>query len=62
MSRNDGQLKMRASLNYEDRNSYTVVVTATDLFGAADSIVVAIDVTDQDDLAVITFQVGGSED
>ena len=62
ISRNDGQLKTKSPLNYEDRNSYTVVVTATDPFGAAASIVVTINVTDEDDPAVITFHVGGSED
>ena len=53
ISRNDGQLKTRAPLNYEARNSYTVVVTATDPSGAKDSILVTIDVTDEDDPAVI---------
>ncbi len=50
----NGQLKTKAPLNYEDRNTYTVVVTATDPFGAADSIVVTIEVTDVDDPAEIT--------
>ena len=54
ISRNDGQLRTRASLNYEEKNSYTVVVTATDPFGAADSIEVTINVTDVDDPPVIT--------
>ena len=54
ISRNDGQLKTRAPLNYEVRNAYTVVVTATDPFGAADSIVVTINVIDEDDPAEIT--------
>ena len=49
-----GQLKTWAPLNYEARNTYTVVVTATDPFGAADSIVVTIEVTDVDDPAEIT--------
>ena len=40
IDRKNGQLKTRAPLNYEVRNTYTVVVTATDPFGAADSIVV----------------------
>ena len=50
----DGQLKTRAALNYETRSSYSVVVTATDPFGAADSILVTINVTDEDDPAEIT--------
>ena len=49
IGRNNGQLKTKAPLNYEARNSYTVVVTATDPFGAMDSIVVTINVTDEDD-------------
>ena len=54
ISRNSGQLKTKAALNYETRDSYTVVVTATDPSGAMDSIVVTINVTDEDDPAVIT--------
>ena len=54
ISRNSGQLKTKAALNYEARDSYTVVVTATDPSGAMDSIVVTINVTDEDDPAVIT--------
>ena len=54
ISRNSGQLKTRAALNYEARDSYTVEVTATDPSGAMDSIVVTINVTDEDDPAVIT--------
>ena len=54
ISRNSGQLKTKAALNYEVRDSYTVVVTATDPSGAMDSIVVTINVTDEDDPAVIT--------
>ena len=53
ISRNNGQLKTRAALNYEVKNSYTVVVTATDPSGAAASILVTINVTDVDDPAVI---------
>ena len=56
VGRNNGQLKTKAPLNYEARNSYTVVVTATDPFGAMDSIVVTINVTDEDDPAVITVR------
>ena len=54
IGRNDGQLRTEAPLNYEDRSSYTVVVTATDPFGAMDSIQVTINVTDVDDPPVIT--------
>ena len=55
LSRNSGQLKTKAALNYEARNIYTVVVTATDPSGAADSITVTIDVTDVDEPLVITI-------
>ncbi len=54
IGRNDGQLKTEAPLNFEVRNSYSVVVTATDPFGAMDSIRVTIIVTDEDDPAHIT--------
>ena len=53
ITRNDCQLNTKAPLNYEVRNSYTVVVTATDPSGAADSILVTFNVTDEDDPAVI---------
>ena len=54
IERNTGQLKTRAALDYEARSSYSVVVTATDPFGAAASILVTISVTDEDDPAVIS--------
>ena len=53
ISRNTGQLLTKADLDYEARSSYTVVVTVTDPFGATDSITVTINVTDEDDPAVI---------
>ena len=56
ISRNSGQLMTKADLNYEARSSYTVVVTVTDPFGATDSIVVTINVTDEDDPAVIRLK------
>ena len=52
--KNTGQLRTWLPLNYEARNTYTVVVTAKDSFGATDSIVVTINVTDEDDPAEIT--------
>ena len=58
IGRNNGQLNTKAPLNYEVRNSYTVVVTATDPFGATDSIQVTINVTDEDDPAEITVNTG----
>ena len=56
ISRNTGQLMTKAALNFEAKSSYTVVVTATDPFGAMDSIVVTINVTDEDDPAVIRLK------
>ena len=60
IGRNDGQLKTEAPLNFEVRSSYSVVVTATDPFGAMDSIQVTINVTDEDDPAEITVNTGGA--
>ena len=56
ISRNTGQLMTKADLDYEARSSYTVVVTVTDPFGATDSIAVTINVTDEDDPAVIRLK------
>ena len=58
IGRNDGQLKTEAPLNYEAKSSYSVVVTATDPFGATDSIQVTINITDEDDPAQITVNTG----
>ncbi len=52
--RNTGQIRTWFPLNYEARNTYTVVVTARDPLGATASIVVTINVTDEDDPAEIT--------
>ena len=41
-----GQLSTSAALNYEAKNTYTVVVTATDQGGLSDTITVTINVTD----------------
>ena len=56
IARNTGQLTTRSELNFEERNVYTVVVTATDGIGASDSIRVTINVTDEDDPAVIRLR------
>ena len=40
-----GQLQTKAALDYETKNRYTVVVTATDRSGASDTITVTINVT-----------------
>ena len=52
--RNTGQLMTKASLNFEARNRYAVVVTATDPSGASDSIGVTINVTNVHDPVHIT--------
>ena len=54
ISRNTGQLMTKSSLNYEARNSYRVVVTATDPSGASDSIQVTINITNVHDPVHIT--------
>ena len=59
IGRKDGQLKTEAPLNFEVRSRYSVVVTATDPFGAMDSIRVTIHVTDEDDPAEITVSASG---
>ena len=43
-----GQLQTKAALDYERKNSYEIVVTAADPFGATDTITVTINVTDVD--------------
>ena len=53
--RSTGQLKTKAKLDYETKNEYMVMVTATDPSGASDSIMVTIMVTDGPDGAVITI-------
>ena len=53
-------MKTEAPLNFEVRSNYSVVVTATDPFGAMDSIQVTINVTDEDDPAEITVNAGGT--
>ena len=50
-----GQIKTAVKLDYETKDSYTVVVMATDPSGATDTINVNISVTDEDDKTVITL-------
>ena len=45
----DGQLSTKADLNYEAKNRYTVIVTATDPYLASDTITVTVEVTDVDE-------------
>ena len=54
ISRNNGQLKTKAPLDYEAKRSYTVEVTATDPSGASESILVVIRVINEDEPAQIT--------
>ncbi len=56
ISRKSGQLETKADVDYEAKSIYTVVVTATDPLGAKDSIVVTINVTDEDDPAEIRIK------
>ncbi len=53
IAKNTGQLMTKAELDYETKATYMVVVTATDPSGATDSILVTINVTDENDDAVI---------
>ena len=57
IGRGTGQLMTKAKLDYEDKNSYMVTVTATDPHGLSDSVDVAIKVTDVDEVPEII--VGG---
>ena len=63
IDKNTGQLKTKAKLDYEalpeDAKYYMVMVTATDPSGANDSIMVTINVTDENDGATITLGPGG---
>ena len=54
ISRNNGQLKTKAPLDYEAKRSYAVQVTATDPSGASESIPVAISVINENEPAQIT--------
>ena len=49
----NGQLTTKGELDYEAKATHTVVVTASDPSGAADGILVTINVTDEDDGAAI---------
>ena len=53
IDRSDGQLQTKAKLDYEDKNSYMVTVTATDPDGASASIDVTIMVTNEDEPPMI---------
>ena len=50
-----GQLKTEAALDFEDKNNYTVTITATDGSAATDTIVVTITVTNVDEDGAVTF-------
>ena len=55
-----GQLKTKASLDFEDKSSYSVTVTAEDPGNLSDSINVTIDITDVDENRAPTFREGTS--
>ena len=49
-----GQLRAKSALDYETKNTYTVTVTATDGEGATDEITVTINVTNEDELGMVS--------
>ena len=51
-----GQLRTKASLDYETKDTYSVTVTATDPSNTPDTITVTITVTDEDEAPVVTGQ------
>ncbi len=51
---NSGQIRTKTDLNYESRQQYTVVVTATDPSGLFDTQQVTINVSDEDEDPVVT--------
>ena len=53
ISRTNGQLSTKAEVDFEAKATYMVAVTATDPSGAADGILVTINVTDENDNAEI---------
>ncbi len=54
INRKTGQIMTKAKLDFETKDTYIVIVTATDPSGANDSITVTINVTDENDDAEIT--------
>ena len=50
-----GQLQTETLLDFEDRNSYEVTVTATDTWGATDTITVTIAVTNVEEPGTVTL-------
>ena len=57
---NSGQIQTKVKLDYESKSSYTVTVIATDPSLASASIVVNINVTDEDDAAEVTLLTGNA--
>ena len=57
IDRATGQISTKAALDYEDKDTYTVTVTATDPGGLSATVNVTIEVTDEDEAPEIT--VGG---
>ena len=55
IARATGQISTKDELDHETKATYMVVVTATDPSGASDSILVTINVTDEDDGASIAL-------
>ena len=55
-----GQLRTRASLDYETKSSYTVTVSVSDGKGGSDSIIVTINITDVHENSAPSFTEGSS--
>ena len=47
-------MKTKDALNYEEKDTYSVTITATDPSGASDTIAVTINITDENDNAVLS--------
>ena len=62
INRESGQITTAVKLDYETKDSYMVVVTATDPSGATDTINVNISVLDENDKPVITLGPGPGAD
>ena len=55
IDRSSGQLLTKARLDYESRNSYSLMLTVTDPTNASDAITVMIDITNLEEVGTITL-------
>ena len=60
IDRETGQLMTKGALDYETKDTYMVTVVATDPSGAMASIAVTINVTDEDDAAMLRLNIPSS--